>query len=166
MSKNTEVSKIEEENSTNQSEFNVEEKQERKLSRDELKAKYRRVAMEYSGRLTIDDKYKVPGKVLRIDRGDLATRKNLEMLGYTPVRDRNVQVGTGSLSEANSRLGSEVSVEMGIVHSDPGILYECDQEVYDVRKEIEAEANTAQLENTISDAQFEELKARTKLGSR
>lgn len=137
----------------------------RKPSREELKAKFRRVSLEYEGRLAIDDKYKTPGKVLRIDNDDLATRKYLESLGYTPVK-RKVEVGSGSLSEAHNTIGSEVHIEQGIVTSQPGILYECDQEVYDVRKELDAEANNAQLENTITDAQFAELAAKTRLGTR
>lgn len=122
-----------------------------KIDREELKRKIRRATLEYSGRLAIDDKYKKPGKILRIDNDDLATRKQLELLGYSVVLDE-VQVGSGSLSEPNN-MGSAVHIEQGIRMSQPGILYEIDEELWKVRKEIEAEDNDAQLAQTIVDNQ-------------
>lgn len=123
----------------------------KKLTREELKEKFRKVAMGYSGRLTIDDKYKKPGKVLRIDNDDLATRKYLSELGYTPVTD-HVEVGSGGLHQSHN-MGSEIHIEQGITFSQPGILYECDQEVFEVRMELEAEMNNEQLQSMIESNQ-------------
>lgn len=123
----------------------------KKLTKEEYKEKFRNQSLEYKGRLYIDDKYKKPGKVLRIDNSDIATRNYLEQLGYTIVQ-REVEVGSGSLSEPSS-LGSAVHIEQGIINSQPGILYEIDEDLYNARKELEHEDNAAQLNQKIEDNQ-------------
>lgn len=122
------------------------------LTKEELRAKFKQINLDYNGRMEIDDVYKHPDKVLRIDRGDSATRKQLLKLGYTPVMAIDgAENGSGSLSESHG-LGSEVHFEMGISKgADPGILYECSKMVYDVRHELDAEANDRQLQNTIEE---------------
>lgn len=115
--------------------------------KEALKRQIRRGNIEYHGRLYIDDKYKKPGKVLRIDNDDPATRKYLESLGYNIVRE-DVKVGSGSLSEP-SNMGSAVHIEQGINFSQPGILYEIDEDLYEARKEVEAEDNNSQLQDMV-----------------
>ena len=119
----------------------------KKLTKEELKAKFRGAEMAYRGRLFVDDKYKKPDKVLRIDNDDAATRQYLAGLGYVPVLE-NIVVGSGSLNEAHG-MGSEVRVEQGVSFSQPGILYEIDKDLYDARKEIESEDNDAQLKGVM-----------------
>lgn len=116
---------------------------------EKLKSKYREAPLDYQGRLYIDDKYKKPGKVQRIDNDDPATRKNLEKLGYTVVIDENIKVGSGSLREP-SNMGSAIHIEQAVYgQSQPGILYEIDEEEYIARKEVEAEHNEELLKAEI-----------------
>lgn len=129
--------------------------EDKKRRKEELKEKFRKAELNYSGRLYIDDKYKKPGKVLRIDNDDPATRKYLESLGYAIVNS-DIKVGSGSLSEP-SNMGSAIHIEQGIMFSQPGILYEIDEEVYEARKELEAESNDMQLQQTIEDNQRHKL---------
>lgn len=129
----------------------------KRLKKEKLKEKYRNAELTYSGRLVIDDKYKKPGKVLRIDNDDFATRKYLESLGYTIVQKdigEDAKVGSGSLREPGD-MGSAVHIEQGIVFSQPGILYEIDEDEYNARKEVEAEQNDAQLQNQIESNQYD-----------
>lgn len=132
----------------------------KKLTKEEYKEKFRKVNLQYSGRLYIDEKYKNPDKVLRIDNDDAATRKLMAELGYTVVQ-RQVEVGSGSLSQG-SNLGSEVHIEQGISFSQPGILYEIDKEAYEARKELEIEDNNNKLEQTIEDSQREDQQKKRK----
>ncbi len=125
----------------------------RRERKEKFKKEFRRVNLEYRGRLYIDEKYKKPGKVLRIDNDDAATRHYLSQLGYTVVHE-DVKVGTGSLSETNN-MGSAVHIEQGIMSSQPGILYEIDQDMYDARKELEAEDNNNLLQEMITANQYE-----------
>lgn len=126
----------------------------KKLTKEEYKERFRNQPIDYQGRLYIDDKYKTPGKRLRIDNDDPATRKYLEQLGYTIVQ-RDVKVGSGSLSES-SNIGSAVHIEQGIVHSQPGILYEIDEDLYQARKELEVEENNLIFEDKIKENQRED----------
>jgi hypothetical protein len=124
------------------------------LSKEELRRVVRRSQAAYGGRLHIDESLKTPGKRLRIDNDDAATRQYLESLGYRiKITDGNFKVGSGSLSEPSS-MGSTVQVEQGISLSQPGILYEIDEDLYQARKEIEAEDNDANLHQKITDNQF------------
>lgn len=146
------------------SEVKIEEVKEtkvvKKMTKEEYKEKFRSMNLQYTGRLHVDEKYKSPDKVLRIDNDDPATRKYLEDLGYTAVR-RDVEVGSGSLSEPGS-MGSTVQIEQGITFSQPGILYEIDKDIYDARKEVEVEQNNQFLEQKIADSQREDQKGKHK----
>lgn len=136
--------------STQETKKTEETKVTKKETKEEIKARLResirRGELEYSGRLYIDPKYKKPGKVLRIDNADPATQEHLKKLGYTLVREP-VEVGSGSLSEPANMGGSIVHVEQGIRFSQPGLLYEIDEDLLKARRELEAEMNDAQLEH-------------------
>lgn len=128
----------------------------KKMTKEEYKEKFRKMDLQYTGRLHIDDKYKNPDKILRIDNDDPATRKMLADLGYTIVQ-RDVEVGSGSLSQS-SNMGSAVHVELGITFSQPGILYEIDKDLYEARKEVEVEQNNQFLADKIEESQREDQK--------
>ncbi len=119
----------------------------KKPTREEIKAKYRAAKLEYTGRLYIDDKYKSPDKILRIDDDTPQKRKELELLGYRVVQ-ADIKVGSGSLRES-SNMGSAVHIEQGINISQPGILYEIDKDVYEARMELEIEENESMLDDKI-----------------
>lgn len=114
----------------------------------ELREKNKSGGLHYHGRLVIDPKYKKPGKVLRIDNDDMSTHQHLLSLGYTVVQDPDMNVGSGSLSEGH-KLGSVVTIEQGINMSQPGILYEIDEDLLIARQELESEANDRQLQSNI-----------------
>lgn len=148
-------------------ELTKEEKIEKVLSEEEhrerkekFKKEFRRTNLEYRGRLFIDEKFKKPGKVLRIDNDDPQTRQMMAQLGYTIVQDPDLKVGSGSLNETNN-MGSAVHIEQGITFSQPGILYEIDEDLYEARKEIEAEENRKIFETTVAanryDGQIDKL---------
>lgn len=128
-------------------------------SREELKRQVRRANLNYAGRLTIDEKLKTPGKRLRIDNDDGPTRQYLESLGYTVKIDPNFKVGSGSLSEPNN-MGSAIHVEQGITASQPGIVYEIDEDLYQARLEVAAEDNQALLQQTVEANQYEGMDKR------
>lgn len=130
----------------------MDEEHEKRLRIDKLKEKFRNSNIEYKGRLYIDEKHKKPGKVLRIDNDDPATRNYLEGLGYSVVQDSSIKVGSGSLAEPSS-MGSAVHIEQGIMISQPGVLYEIDDEYFTARKELEAEENDRQLQDKIEENQ-------------
>jgi hypothetical protein len=127
----------------------------KKMTKEEYKEKFRKMDLQYTGRLHVDEKYKNPDKVLRIDNDDPATRKYLEDLGYSPVmRQDDANTGSGSLNEPVS-LDSFVRFEQSITpgKSQPGILYEIDKDIYDARKEVEWEQNDEMLQDKIKEAQ-------------
>lgn len=128
----------------------------KKMTKEEYKEKFRKMDLQYTGRLHIDEKYKNPDKILRIDNDDPATRKYLQELGYTIVQ-RDVEVGNGSLNQP-SNMGSAVHIEQGITFSQPGILYEIDRDMYEARKEVEVEQNNQLLNDKIEEAQREDQK--------
>jgi hypothetical protein len=125
-----------------------------KVSKEELRRIVRRSQTEFVSRIHIDDKYKTPGKRLRIDNDDAATRQYLESLGYVVKIDPDMKAGSGSLSQKNS-MGSTIQVEQGIRLSQPGIVYEIDEDLYQARLELEAEQNSEKLQSTIESNQYE-----------
>jgi hypothetical protein len=129
----------------------------KKMTKEEYKEKFRKMDVQYTGRLHVDEKYKNPDKVLRIDNDDPATRKYLAELGYTPVtRIEGAANGSGSLNEA-SNLDSYVRFEQSIAgQSQPGILYEIDKDLYDARKEVEVEQNNELLQSKVEEMQRED----------
>jgi len=129
----------------------------KKMTKEEYKEKFRNMDLQYTGRLHVDEKYKNPDKVLRIDNDDPATRKYLSELGYTPVKRIEGAVnGSGSLNESQN-LDSYVRFEQAITgQSQPGILYEIDKDLYDARKEVEVEQNNELLQSKIEDMQRED----------
>lgn len=137
--------KTKENKATDKKDLSEEELKRQRI--EKLKEKFRNVSFEDRNRLYIDDKYKKPGKVLRIDNDDPSTKNYLESLGYSIVRE-DIKVGSGSLSEP-SNMGSAVHIEQGIRLSQPGLLYEIDEDLYQARKEVEAEENDMQLQSTI-----------------
>lgn len=126
----------------------------KKMTKEEYKEKFRKMDLQYTGRLHIDEKYKNPDKILRIDNDDAATHKYLTELGYTLVK-RDVEIGSGSLSQG-SDMGSAVHIELGITFSQPGVLYEIDKDIYEARKEVEVEQNNQFLEDKIEASQRED----------
>lgn len=134
-----------------------------KEDREELKRKYRQAHLDYAGRLYIDDKFRKPGKRLRVDNADPATVKYMKSLGWNVVIDTDVKVGSGSLREP-SNMGSAVHIEQSIHGtSQPGILYEIDEEAYQLRKEVEAELNSEQVQSK-KDEMHKDIDPRRMLG--
>jgi len=129
----------------------------KKMTKEEYKEKFRKMDLQYTGRLHVDEKYKNPDKILRIDNDDPATRKYLAELGYTPVtRIEGAANGSGSLNESQN-LDSYVRFEQAIAgESQPGILYEIDKDLYEARKEVEVEQNNELLQSKIEDMQRED----------
>jgi len=130
-----------------------------KVSKEELRRIVRRSQTEFVSRIHIDDKYKTPGKRLRIDNDDPETRQYLEGLGYVVKIDPDMKAGSGSLSQKNS-MGSTIQVEQGIRLSQPGIVYEIDEDLYQARQELEAEQNNERLKSKIEDTQYEGMDKR------
>lgn len=133
-----------------------EETKTKKFTKEELMAKVRAANMNYEGRIYVDEKYKKPDKVLRIDNGDAATRHYMKSLGYTIVqRQEDAKTGSGSLREPSS-MGSEVEFELAIYgQSQPAIAYEIDKDLYEARQEVEAEMSKQKFHNTVDDLSFE-----------
>lgn len=132
----------------------TEELKVKKFSKEELMARVREANLKYQGRVHIDEKYKKPDKVLRIDNDDAATRAYMKSLGYTIVQDE-IPVGSGSLRES-SNMGSAVHVELAIYgQSQPGILYEIDKDLYEARQAVEAEQNSQRFHQKVDEMTYE-----------
>ncbi|HEY3526016.1 MAG TPA: hypothetical protein VGK47_07460 [Nitrososphaeraceae archaeon] len=140
------------ENEKKESTSEVTSKEDKK---NRVYADLKRVQLEYEGRLYIDPKYKKPGKVLRVVSCNPGRVRQLEAMGYTIVQDET-KIGSGSLREPG-QLGSAVTVEAGIRQSDPSILMEIDEDLFNARLEYKAEQNDAQLEMQIESAQYDEM---------
>ena len=126
----------------------------KKFTKEELIARVREANLQYQGRLFIDEKYKKPDKVLRIDNDDPATRAYMKSLGYTIVQDE-IPVGSGSLREP-SNMGSAVHVEQAIYgQSQPGILYEIDKDLYEARQQVEAEENKKRFHQKVDEMTYD-----------
>lgn len=93
----------------------------------EQKKKLRRAAIEDSGSLHLDDKYKKPGyrqRLVNVEPGNIHKR---ELEGYKPIRVSEDQVGNGTLDTSHS-VGGFIEVEVGRRHSQKAIWMEIQEE--------------------------------------
>lgn len=124
-----------------------------KLSKEELKKKIRRGNLQFQGRLRIDDKYKTPGKVLRVVSLKPGRKEYLESLGYRARPD--IQIGGDTLEQAK---GTGGVFDLGINHSNPSIVMEIDQDLYDARQEVKSEDNEAIFKAKVAENQKDSMK--------
>ena len=125
-----------------------EETVEKKLSKEELKAKIRRGRLQNPGRLYIDPKYQRPGKTLRIVSLKPGRKEYLESIGYTHRED--IIVNGGSLAQPHAIAGQ---FEAGINVSTPSIIMEIDSDLLAVRQEVKSEDNSAMFKNRVKSNQ-------------
>ena len=116
-----------------------------------VEKQFRRPDLQYEGRLIIDQKYKKPGKVVRVVSDKPGRIAYLESLGYSVVKDET-KVGQGQLDVPN-QLGSAVTVEAGLIKSCPSVLMEIDEDLYNERQKYKTKMNTELFEDSVSDNQ-------------
>lgn len=128
------------------------EKTEATSEKKETKKPIRRAAIENPGRLYFDEKYKKPGKVYRVVNDTPGRVKYLESLGYEIVRDE-MKIGEDTVDNASS-LGSALTMDVGKHKSQPAVVMECDEDIYNERQALKAEENTAMFEDSKASGQY------------
>ena len=132
----------------------VQEKVEVKQVEKKEKKQIRRADIEYRGKIFIDENQKEDGFIYRFVNDKAGRVGYLESLGYEKVVDKNLQVGSGSTSEA-SRMGSAVTLDVGIHKgSQTAILMRCPKEDFEARKKAQAERNKQLFDEMVDQNQY------------